>query len=63
MIEHTQTVRRLLLTNCLSVFDHFVRLTLKGLFKKFNDKCNLNLEAIVLQFLGLLCCFHLPWIF
>ena len=25
------TIRRLLLTNCLSVFDHFVRLAFKGL--------------------------------
>ena len=32
MVKHTQTIRRLVLTNCLSVFDHFVGLTLKGLF-------------------------------
>ena len=31
MIKHTQTVRRLLPTNCLSVLDHFVMLALKGL--------------------------------
>ena len=31
MVKHTQTIRRLLLTNCLSVFDHFVGLALKGL--------------------------------
>ena len=31
MVIHTQTIRRLLLTNCLSVFDHFVGLLLKGL--------------------------------
>ena len=31
MVKHTQTIRRLLLTNCLSVFDHFMRLALKGL--------------------------------
>ena len=36
MIKHTQTIRRLLPTNCLSVFDHFVGLALKGL--RFNDK-------------------------
>ena len=29
MVKHTQTIRRLLPTNCLSVFDHFVRLALK----------------------------------
>ena len=30
-VEHTEAIRRLLRTNCLSVFDHFVGLTLKGL--------------------------------
>ena len=28
MVKHTQTIRRLLPTNCLSAFDHFVRLAL-----------------------------------
>ena len=31
MVKHTQTIRRLLPTNCLNVFDHFVGLALKGL--------------------------------
>ena len=31
MVKHAQTVRWLLSKNCLSVFDHFVGLTLKGL--------------------------------
>ena len=31
MVKHTQTIRRQKLTNCLSVFDHFVGLALKGL--------------------------------
>ena len=31
MAKHTQTIRRQLLTNCLSVFDHFVRSALEGL--------------------------------
>ena len=31
MVKHTETIRRLLPTNCLSVFDHFVGLALKGL--------------------------------
>ena len=31
MFKHTQTIRRLLPTNCLSMFDHFVGLVLKGL--------------------------------
>ena len=34
MVKHTQTIRRLLPTNCLSVIDHFVKLALKGL--KYN---------------------------
>ena len=33
MAKHTQTIRRLLPTNCLSVFAHFVGLALKGLKK------------------------------
>ena len=31
MVKHTQTIRRLLPKDCLSVFDHFVKLALKGL--------------------------------
>ena len=31
MIKYTQTIRRLLPTNCLSVLDHSMRLALKGL--------------------------------
>ena len=31
MIKQTQSIRRLLLTNGLSVFVHFVGLTIKGL--------------------------------
>ena len=34
MVKHTQTIRRLLPTYCLSVFDHFAGLALKGLNKK-----------------------------
>ena len=30
MVKHTQTIRQLLLTNCLSVFDHPVGLALKA---------------------------------
>ena len=30
VVKHTQTIRRLLPTSCLSVFDHFVGLALKG---------------------------------
>ena len=31
MVKHTQIIRRLLPTNCLSLFDHFMGLTPKGL--------------------------------
>ena len=31
MVKHTETIRRLFPTNCLSVFDHFVGLAFKGL--------------------------------
>ena len=31
MVKHTQTIRRQQPTNCLSLFDHFVGLALKGL--------------------------------
>ena len=39
MVKHAQTIRRQKPTNCLSVFDHFVGLALKGLRK-------VNIEAI-----------------
>ena len=31
MVKHIQTIRRQFPMNCLSVFDHFVELALKGL--------------------------------
>ena len=31
MVKHTQTIRHLLATNCLGMFDHFVGMALKGL--------------------------------
>ena len=31
MVNHIQTIRRLLAMNCLSVFDHFIGLAFKGL--------------------------------
>ena len=31
MVKQSQTIRRQLPTNCLSVFDHFLELVLKGL--------------------------------
>ena len=41
MVRHTQKIRRFLTTDCLSVFDHFVGLALKGL------KISLKTLAIV----------------
>ena len=40
MVKHTETIRRLLLTNFLSVFDHFVGLALKGLTLEENVMLN-----------------------
>ena len=40
MIKHTETIRRLLLTNCLSVFDHFVGMVLTAASK--HTSCNLK---------------------
>ena len=34
MIKHAQTIRRQQPTNCLNMFDHFVKLALKVLTKK-----------------------------
>ena len=35
MVKHTQTIRRLFPTNCLSVIDHLLGLVLKGLMQYF----------------------------
>ena len=49
VVIHNQTTRRLLATNCLSVFDHFVGLALKGLrllsFKLNFSTCLQNLKT------------------
>ena len=37
MVKHTQTISRQQQANCLSVFDHFVGLGLKGLNKEEFD--------------------------
>ena len=39
MVKYTQTTRRLLPTNLLSVFDHFVGLALKGLIEIWIGNC------------------------
>ena len=38
MVKQTHTIRRQPPTNCLSVFDHFARLVVKGLNKKQANK-------------------------
>ena len=40
MVKHTQTIRRKLPSNCLSVFDHFVGLAPKGLSKYSKKESN-----------------------
>ena len=44
MVKHTLTTSRQQTTNCLSVFDHFVELGLKGLIN-FTKKSNCVLNA------------------
>ena len=47
-VKHTKTIRRLLPTNCLSVFNHFVGLVLEGLKKcvsrlaKYRGRCKIS---------------------
>ena len=53
MVRHTQTIRRLLPTNCSSVFDHFVGVALKGL-KKVVDEGNNQTNKIQNTFHALL---------
>ena len=42
MVKHTQTIRRLLQTNFLSLFDHFVKLRLKGLKLQWSSNFIIN---------------------
>ena len=41
MVKHTQTIRRQEPTNCLSVFDQFMGLALKGLKDVFSTLSNI----------------------
>ena len=50
MVKHTQTIRRQQPTNCLSVFDHFVRLALKGLKAIVNPSFNIPLKKNISTF-------------
>ena len=48
MVKPTQAIRRLLLTNCLSVFDHLVEFALKEL------KVNVSIFGNLIKF-------YFPW--
>ena len=56
MVKQTQTIRRKLPTNCLSVFDHFVKLVLNGLriskfdWLNFFDHAQLKIYKLPLMF-------------
>ena len=45
MVKHTQTIRRKLPTNCLRVFDHFVKLVVKGLKRTQKSEQNLGSKS------------------
>ena len=50
MVKHTQTTRRQQVTNCFSVFDHFVGLVLKGLtHRECNSNTTENVTVIMKQ--------------
>ena len=46
MVKHTQAIYQFLPTNCLSVFDHFVGLAVKGLTVNKNTKTSKSLTNI-----------------
>ena len=48
MVKHTRTIRRPLLTNYLSVFDHFVRMALKGFKSPISHDKNMTLFGMSL---------------
>ena len=52
MVKHTQTIPRLFPRNCLSVFDHFVELALKGL-NLFNNEREIYFTLCDKKFIGL----------
>ena len=51
MVKHNQTIRRLLPTNFLSVFDHFVGLVLKGLKFRQGFECSSEMFLSMLLFI------------
>ena len=49
MVKHTQAIRRLLPTICLSVFDHVVWSALEWLVKKQNSIHEIRSNTVILQ--------------
>ena len=47
MVKHTQTIRRQIADECLSVFDHFVKLALKGLTNHLKNTLYNDLNLFV----------------
>ena len=54
MVKHTQTIRWLLPTNFLSLFDHFVGLALKGLIYRVHVLCHRYISDYIPDSEGLL---------
>ena len=52
MVKNTQTIRRLLPMNCLSVFDHFVRLALEGIIVASVYKKEIECNGFFFQYGG-----------
>ena len=49
MAKHTQTIPRQFATNCLSMFDHFVGLALKGLKNIFSNMLSNTFSDFILD--------------
>ena len=50
MVKHTQTIHRLLPTNCLSLFDHLMGLVPKGLILNLNIRLKIMNSSILIHF-------------
>ena len=46
MVKHTQTIHRQKPTNCLRVFDHFLKLALKGLRNRLSEVTLLIIDEL-----------------
>ena len=61
MIKHTQTIGRQKPANCLSVFDHFVGLALKGLRHKFLIQNINKMNYVLSTHSRVVPPFNMPW--